>query len=148
MQLFVLRKMILSISLEMGLRIHRAKSLSALIIILGCPKLIWYLLTLKDDLHQLHAYLSILKPSPRQNAGRYLGHDVVNGQILEKMLKPVAFVELFKGTLQSLYKYSTFDLKAKDSLPLARKAANPFFLLPRTNLRLELFSRYILHVLM
>lgn len=131
----------------MGLGIHRAKSLPALIIILDCPKLIWYLLTPKDDLHQLHAYLSILKPSPRQNAGRYLGHDVINGQILEKMLK-VAFVELFKETLQSLYKYSTFDLEAKDSLPLARKAANPFFLLPRANLRLELFSRYILHVLM
>lgn len=127
MQLFVLRKVILSMSLEIGFSIHPAKSLPALIIILDCPKLIWYLLTLKDDLHQLHAYLSILKPNPRQNAGRYLGHDVVNGQILEKILKPVAFVELFKETLQSLYKYSTFDLKAKDSLALAKKRQIPSF---------------------
>lgn len=82
MQLFVVKKRFYQPP-EMGFTSHRTKSLPTLIIILGCPKLTWYLLTLEDDLHQLHAYLSIPKLSSRRNVDRYLGHDKVNGQILE-----------------------------------------------------------------
>lgn len=83
MQLFAIKKRFHQ-SLEMEFTTHRAKSLSVLTIILGRPKLTWYLLTLEDDLHQVHAYLSIPERSPRRNVGKYLGHDKVNEQILEK----------------------------------------------------------------
>lgn len=77
--------------------------------------------------------IPIYSPSPRRNVSRYLGHDKVNGQISEKNIEPVAF-EIIQGALQFPSKYSAPDLKrrAKDSFVLAKKAANPFFLLSRT----------------
>lgn len=104
----------------MEFTIHRAKSLPALTIILGCPKLTWYLLTLEDDLHQIYAYLSIPERNPRRNVGRYLGHDKVNGQILEKNVETSCIWNYSGGTFQFSSKYSTPDLKAKDSLVLAK----------------------------
>jgi len=115
----------------MGFTIYRAKSLPALIIILGCPKLTQYLLTLKDDLHQLHAYLSIPEPSSRQNAGRYLGHDKVNGQIFLKNIETSSIWNYSEGTLQFPSKYSTLDLKAKDSPVLAKKSCKSFLSSPK-----------------
>lgn len=50
-QLFVVKKDDFYRPVEMGFTVHRAKSLPALIIILGYSKLTRYLLTLKDDLH-------------------------------------------------------------------------------------------------
>jgi len=38
------------------------------------------------------------------------------------MLKPVAFVALFKGTIESPCKYPMFDLKAKDLLALVKRS--------------------------
>lgn len=55
-----------------------------LIIILDCSKLSRYLLTFKDDLHRLHAYLSILESNSLEGTSRYLGHDKVVRKILEK----------------------------------------------------------------
>ena len=104
MQLFVVKKRFYQPP-EIGFTIHRTKSLPTLIIILGCPKLTWYLLTLEDDLHQLHAYLSIPKSNLQQNEDRYLGHDKVNGQILEYNVETSSiwnYSEEGKGLFNSL----------------------------------------------
>lgn len=127
----------------MEFAIHRTKSLPALIIILGCPKLTRYLLTLKDDLHQLHAYLSISESATERKQVFGSRQSKLDGQMSEKTVEISNVWTYSRGTLQFPSKCSMPDLKAKDSLVLAKKAANSFFLLSRTTIYDLNYSQHI-----